>query len=169
MCSNWVVCVSVPLSGLSSFNGIHRICINKSIKVVSVPLSGLSSFNQYGLNIEYTIEFEFPSPYRGYHLSTKCIKRQRGVKGKEGFRPLIGVIIFQLRTSPNENGNVVEFPSPYRGYHLSTTAKWREDNDMGFRPLIGVIIFQLLLNGVRIMICVSVPLSGLSSFNMYKN
>ena len=66
------------------------------------------------------------------------------------FRPLIGVIIFQLIILGYQFAKVSLFPSPYRGYHLSTNIP---DIDYivgvtGFRPLIGVIIFQQYLPSV---------------------
>ena len=62
--------VSVPLSGLSSFNGEIPLAQRFGVKV-SVPLSGLSSFNTVNISILPSLaNFKFPSPYRGYHLST---------------------------------------------------------------------------------------------------
>ena len=110
--------VSVPLSGLSSFNLTLTNDDYHLVPKVSVPLSGLSSFNRlYCLN------------YRAYFSR---------------FRPLIGVIIFQ------------------RCYWIFfNNSIWT-----CFRPLIGVIIFQrkYLILQVK-QLTVSVPLSGLSSFN----
>ena len=108
----------------------------------------------------------FPSPYRGYHLSTfmKAFKEKFG----NGFRPLIGVIIFQQKYLYEEVSRV-QFPSPYRGYHLSTLGLVLLSLVvLCFRPLIGVIIFQLAIDEYTlndIPYKVSVPLSGLSSFN----
>ena len=111
--------VSVPLSGLSSFNLTLTNDDSHLVPKVSVPLSGLSSFNRlYCLN------------YRAYFSR---------------FRPLIGVIIFQRY---------------FDGRRIKVT------QTKCFRPLIGVIIFQLIL--IDTICCnnsVSVPLSGLSSFN----
>ena len=89
---------------------------------VSVPLSGLSSFNHDRKQCTYILDTEFPSPYRGYHLSTYGIQT-------------IVILLFAL------------FPSPYRDYHLSTSK-------------INWSIHQYSF--------VSVPLSGLSSFNGQK-
>ena len=109
----------------------------------------------------------FPSPYRGYHLSTNASRFKdfvaigfrpligviifqhtdvigRFVPGSFRFRPLIGVIIFQLVVLDIQILSLDTFPSPYRGYHLSTIAFCA--NSMCCTP-------------------VSVPLSGLSSFN----
>ena len=60
--------VSVPLSGLSSFNANGVADVVKAAGVVFVPLSGLSSFNRCMCG-DWTM----------------CLR----------FRPLIGVIIFQ--------------------------------------------------------------------------
>ena len=58
--------VSVPLSGLSSVN--RSLCGKFKWKFqVSVPLSGLSSVNDVWDSVDWNL-FEFPSPYRGYHL-----------------------------------------------------------------------------------------------------
>ena len=85
--------VSVPLSGLSSFNYLRNSSFYL-FQYVSVPLSGLSSFNS-SIDIIYLI------------LYMLC------------FRPLIGVIIFQQCM---QVWMIMQqsFPSPYRGYHLST-------------------------------------------------
>ena len=136
--------VSVPLSGLSSFNGEIPLAQRFGVKV-SVPLSGLSSFNFEPVHPERWIpDEEFPSPYRGYHLSTDRFEEiinyfinksfrpligviifqpeftiAGGLKPTIGFRPLIGVIIFQLKLRKYLKC-LSRFPSPYRGYHLST-------------------------------------------------
>ena len=110
---------------------------------------------------------KFPSPYRGYHLSTVNVKMSKNF--------------------------LLLFPSPYRGYHLSTKQFLLTELYLHrFRPLIGVIIFQQqqkslklicrhcfrpligviifqhmkpLEDGTARVVFVSVPLSGLSSFN----
>ena len=62
--------VSVPLSGLSSFN-LQKVSLHHGASVwVSVPLSGLSSFNLCYTSYRFIYANLFPSPYRGYHLST---------------------------------------------------------------------------------------------------
>ena len=166
------VFVSVPLSGLSSFNGEIPLAQRFGVKV-SVPLSGLSSFNTVNISILPSLaNFKFPSPYRGYHLSTDRFEEiinyfinksfrpligviifqpeftiAGGLKPTIGFRPLIGVIIFQLKLRKYLKC-LSRFPSPYRGYHLSTFQYENYENyyNICFRPLIGVIIFQHYLN-----------------------
>ena len=133
--------VSVPLSGLSSFNYLRNSSFYL-FQYVSVPLSGLSSFNS-SIDIIYLILYmlcfrpligviifqqcmqvwmimqqSFPSPYRGYHLSTRRIHLETLLSF--GFRPLIGVIIFQHCIGITKYRRKYTFPSPYRGYHLST-------------------------------------------------
>ena len=137
--------VSVPLSGLSSFNNesslhsqiektegfrpligviIFQLSVINSIlsvltNFVSVPLSGLSSFNGNVLTAKIQSAQGF-RPLIGViifqHFSTKEDNTKDSIFR---FRPLIGVIIFQHKKYLSERRHYM-FPSPYRGYHLST-------------------------------------------------
>ena len=64
---------------------------------------------------EYT---KFPSPYRGYHLSTGTITFL-AVKFNEVSVPLSGLSSFNAKATA-VCAVIGLFPSPYRGYHLST-------------------------------------------------
>ncbi len=84
------------------------------------PLIGVIIFQHLKKAYEKGAEIVFPSPYRGYHLST-----------------LVFCLIFRDK--------FIKFPSPYRGYHLSTISTYTRmllGDSSRFRPLIGVIIFQ---------------------------
>ena len=112
----------------------------------------------------------FPSPYRGYHLSTYTSTKEESIKLLLRFRPLIGVIIFQHSPlgSLHRNCRGVSVPlSGLSSFNESAGLVDYYDCDC-FRPLIGVIIFQRSVP-MLIFACshwfVSVPLSGLSSFN----
>ena len=111
----------------------------------------------------------FPSPYRGYHLSTQKMYAHLGGTLRVSV-PLSGLSSFNTYRWKRPISTRM-FPSPYRGYHLSTlvepswdllvvfllvsvplsglssfnvrdTVNYLEEKKVSFRPLIGVIIFQ---------------------------
>ena len=134
--------VSVPLSGLSSFNVYQPGFTIQKRFWVSVPLSGLSSFNKAVIIIVGAFIIWFPSPYRGYHLSTVTKRKNR--TGKRVFPPPYRSYHLSTWRGDLCTQWTEWFPSPYRGYHLSTgmITSTRIIIGWGFRPLIGVIIFQ---------------------------
>ena len=114
-----IINVSVPLSGLSSFNDTDNVDRKLWELIGFRPLIGVIIFQLRRCMHIWVEHSGFPSPYRGYHLSTwetqLTIWRRRRLVSvplsglssfnviinkfslkEDSFRPLIGVIIFQL-------------------------------------------------------------------------
>ena len=111
----------------------------------------------------------FPSPYRGYHLSTISSQNVNQIYHVVSV-PLSGLSSFNLIEKFLKGCEILGFPSPYRGYHLSTcnASATSKDPLIVSVPLSGLSSFNM--NGdnkvtVQYNNRVSVPLSGLSSFN----
>ena len=111
-----------------------------------------SPYRGYHLSTHQVYLHRFPSPYRGYHLSTD-IQVVVNLQCYHCFRPLIGVIIFQLNRLRHLLHHLQSCFRPLIGVIIfQLKAPKSPMKNIGFRPLIGVIIFQLqvIINLMRV-------------------
>ena len=116
------------------------------LKMFPSPYRGYHLSTNITINKKRKLYFLFPSPYRGYHLSTFIFFWFNTSNIRFRFpSPYRGYHLSTMSLSYQKGFQFKKFPSPYRGYHLSTQIfhlKLLHGSSPSFRPLIGVIIFQ---------------------------
>ena len=136
---------------------------------VSVPLRGFCFSTGLSIQRKGAFMTGFPSPYGDFVFQRAkgevCYEKRRGC-----FRPLTGILFFNLLLMKYQHGLMMIVSVPLRGFCFSTPAASRVESHartVCFRPLTGILFFNWKITGYYADNALKSfrPLTGILFFN----
>ena len=134
--------VSIPYSGFSAFGRCDHGS-SSSRPAVSIPYSGFSAFGLRPPNEEGGRVVEFQSPTRDSPLSDPSLSSTSACS-QRSFNPLLGILRFRTRPTPNVRTQPVPVSIPYSGFSAfgQRSSLPTPPLSPSFNPLLGILRFR---------------------------